>query len=454
MKKRVLCLAAALALAATLVACDSGAASSGSSGGEGQSSSTGSAAAGEKVKISYWHHDGAAKTNPIFEDMFAKFMEDNSDIEVEYLGLPADSFFQKYLTAVATNSGPDAYGMRQGELSAMVAQNALEPLDEYVKSWDGFANIEPVLVQATRDTVPDGKLYMLPEFYNHDINWYNVKLFEENGITPPTTVSEFLEDCEKYADPQNGKYFYTIRGNAGYSNTLSWLVNYTASPGAVSGLYNEDGTCIFRDEKFVEALDAYASIYWNEWCSKDSITANYKEMVAEFGSGTSMMIYHNSSSVVEHRNNLGEGNFMNSIPVASDVDGKIYIKSVGPLGASVSAQSEYKDASFRLVAFLSDEWADSYHSEKVGKIPANKLVYEHDWFKNDPYMQMYPTLMSSEQVVYFDFPEFLPEWKEFQQRTSDDLQALFLKQTTSAEVLQGWSDLLEEYYASYQAANG
>lgn len=407
---------------------------------------------GEKIKLTYWHHDGAAKTNPIFEEMFERFMDENPDIEVEYLGLPADSFFQKYLTAVATNSGPDVYGMRIGELSSMVAQNALEPLDDYVANWDGFQNLEGNLIDTAKSVVRDGKLYMLPQFYNHDVSWYNTTLMEQKGAKPPVTISEFLEACEKYADPENGKYFYTIRGTKGYRNTLTWLINYTGILGENNGFFNADGTSIFRDPAFVEALDAYASIYKNNWCSKDSITANYKEMVAEFGSGTSMYINHDSSSVVEHMKNLGEGNFMNAVPPANDANGKSYILSVDPIGAAVSSQSKNKEAAFRLVSFLSDQYACSFHAQNVGKIPANKLVYEEDWVKNDPYMKLYPILMQSENIVHYNTPHYLPEWKEFQTMTSDDLQAIFLNKANSAEVLQKWAENLETWEKNYRAA--
>jgi ABC-type glycerol-3-phosphate transport system substrate-binding protein len=87
---------------------------------DASSGSSSSAAPKEKVKISYWHHDGAAKTTDLRRDV-CRLHEGNPN-RGNYLGLPADSFFQKYLTAVATNSGPDTYGKRQGELSAMVAQ--------------------------------------------------------------------------------------------------------------------------------------------------------------------------------------------------------------------------------------------------------------------------------------------------------------------------------------------
>ena len=404
---------------------------------------------GKKVKITYWHHDGAGKTNPIYEELINQFMLENPNIEVEYLGLPADSFFQKYLTAVATNSGPDVFGMRIGELSAMVAQNALEPLDDYVPEWSGYTNIEPALIDTIRQTISDQKLYMLPQYFNHDISWYNVNLFEEKGIEPPDTISEFLEMSEKYADPLNNKYFYTIRGTKGYRNTLTWLVNYTGIIGEDNSLYNEDGTSIFRDPAFAKALDAYASIYKNNWCSQDSITANYKEMVAEFGTGTSMYIQHDSSSVVEHSKNLGDGNFMNALPVANDETGVRFVLALDPIGAAVSSKSENKEAAFKLVSYMSSKEGISFLAENIGKLPANKEVYEEEWFKNDPYMTMYPELLSDPSVEYYNTPIYLEGWKKFQSMVSDDFQAILMGKATSEDTLKTWADTLEQWYAEY-----
>lgn len=442
-------LASLLVLGLILTGCG-GSTSSGPDDTGSDKPATSGAKPESKVKLNYWHHDGAAKTNPIFAEMFRVFMEENEDIEVEYLGLPSDSFFQKYLTAVATNTGPDVYGMRIGEVSSMVAQKALEPLDDYVTQWEGFTNLEAGLIDTARTVVPDGKLYMLPQFYNHDVSWYNTELMAEKGAEPPKTISQFLEYCEEFADPSNGKYFYTMRGTSGYRNTLTFLINYAGILGENNGFFLEDGTSIFRDPVFADALDAYASIYKNSWCSKDSITANYKEMVAEFGSGTSMYISHDSSSVVEHMKNMGEGKFMNAIPPANDQNGKTYILAVDPIGAAVSSQSDHKEAAFRLVSFLSDQYADSYHAQNVGKIPANKLVYEESWFKDDPFMSLYSELMQSENIVHYNTPTYLPEWKSFQTMTSDDLQAILLDKANAKEVLEKWAENLESWEKKYK----
>lgn len=428
-------------------------ASTNSSNTNEQTTTQENTASEEKVKISYWHHDGAAKTNPIYEGIISEFMAENPDVEVEYLGLPADSFFQKYLTAIATNTGPDVYGTRLGELSSMVAQNALEPFDDYLNTWENYEDLEPTLINTIKKAVPDEKIYMLPQYYNHDVHWYNTKLFEEKGITAPNTVNEFMEYCENFADPNNGKYFYTLRGVGGYPNTLSFIITDADILGVDKTFFNEDGTAIFRDPKFVTALDKYVSIYKNSWCSKDSITAGYKEMVAEFGAGISMYIFHNSSSVVEHGVNLGEGNFMNAAPPANDISGNKYIMASGANGVSVSSATENMDAAMRLATYFAESSAVSNISENIGKIPANKIVYEEDWFTSNPYMSLYSELMADNSVIYYDTPAYLPEWKEFQTMISDDLQAIMLDKDTSENVLIKWSDNLEQWEATYQEAN-
>lgn len=415
------------------------------SGSEGQEAS-----AGEKQTIEFWYHDGNPTSNPIFEELIKRFEDKYPQYEVKYVGLPSDSYLQKYNTAVATNTVPDVVSIRDMDVSSFVNQDALMCLDEVYDSFSEKENLNQAVIDATRMCSIDQKLYCMPQYITADISWCNTQRMEEEGIPVPATLEEFLKDCEEYADPEGGKYFYSLRGGAGsMENLFDFIFTYADQ----DNLFDEEGNCVLSQPVFAEALDLYAGIYWNGWTSKDSVTNGFKEMVAEFGSKTSMYISHNSSSLAEHKKNLGEGNFANLIAPAN-AQGNVVTKNLSFTGYSVMENAKNKEGAVAFIEYLVSCEGASYLCEQEGRVPINNLIYEEEWYKNDSYNNVYQELMEADNVKFLTHPVWLPQWNEFRSKYQEPgFQAVLLKEKTSEQVLQEWADYLSAAQKEYLEAN-
>ena len=407
------------------------------------------AQAEDKQTIEFWYHDGNPTSNPIFEELIKRFEEKYPQYEVNYVGLPVDSYLQKYNTAVATNTVPDVVSMRDMDLSSFVNQDALMCLDDVYDSFEEKDNLNQAAIEAVRTCAIDGKIYCMPQYITSDISWCNTAKMKENGIEVPATLDEFMEDCEKYADADNGSYFYSLRGGAGsMENMFDFIFTYADQ----NSLFDEEGNCVLSDPIFAEALDLYASIYWNGWTSKDSVTNGFKEMVAEFGSGTSMYISHNSSSLAEHKKNLGEGNFMNVIAPANS-NGNVVTKDLSFTGYSVMENAKNKEGAVAFIEYLISEEGASYLCEQEGRVPINDLIYEEEWYKNDEYNKVYQEMLQADNVKFLPHAIWLTQWNEFRSKYQEPgFQAVLMKERTSEEVLKEWADYLTEAQKEYLEA--
>lgn len=407
-------------------------------------------ASGEKQTIEFWYHDGNPTSNPIFEELIRRFEEKYPQYEVEYVGLPSDSYLQKYNTAVATNTVPDVVSIRDMDVSSFINQDALMCLDEVYEEFPEKENLNEAVIDATRLCSIDKKLYCLPQYITTDISWCNTQLMKEKGIEVPKTLDEFMADCEKYADAENGTYFYSLRGGAG---SMENLFDYIFTYADQDSMFDEEGNCVLSQPVFAEAMDQYASIYWNGWTSKDSVTNSFKEMVAEFGSKTSMYISHNSSSLAEHKKNLGEGNFENVIAPANK-EGNVVTKNLSFTGYSVMENAKNKEGAIAFIEYLVSCEGASYLCEQEGRVPINSLIYEEEWYKNDPYNNVYRELMEAENVKFLTHPVWLTQWNEFRSKYQEPgFQAVLLKEKTSEEVLKEWADYLSAAQKEYLEAN-
>lgn len=405
---------------------------------------------GETQVIQFWYHDGNPTSNAIFEELIKRFETQNPGYQVDYVGLPSDSYLQKYNTAIATNTVPDVASIRDQDVSAMINQGALMCLEE---SFAGFAESEHIstnVLEAIRNCSIDHKLYCLPQYITPDIYWYNQELLTANNLEIPETIDEFMEICESYADAADGRYFYSLRGGAGsLDNMFDFIFTYAD----VYELFDEEGNCTLNAPEFVEALNAYASLYWNNWTSRDSVSNGFKEMVAEFGSGSSISIAHNSSSLAEHKTNLGEGNFVNSIAPANE-NGIVVTKDVPFMGYTIFESAKNKEGAMKFLEFLVSAEAASYLCEVEGRVPINDLVFDDEWYRSNQYMKVYQELTEAEHVKFLPRPLWLSQWNEFLSKVQEpDLQAVLLQEKSAEEVLKGWAEYLTNAQKEYLASN-
>lgn len=403
----------------------------------------------EKTTVSFWHFDGNPTSTPIFEELINRFEAKFPQYEVEFVALPVDSYLQKYNTAIVTNSVPDVFSVRDQDLSSFYAQDALMPLDEVFDAWEEKDLIDAKTVATVRNTVADKKLYAIPQYITLMTSWVNTQALEEDNIPVPESISDFMAACETIADAQNNEYFFSLRGGTG---SLEALFDFMYTCANKNIMFDEEGNCDINGEKFVEAFELYASIYWNGWTTRDSVTNGFKEIVAEFGSKTSDYIMHNSSSLPEHQKNLGEGNFLNVIPPANE-EGITVMKGLSYVGYGIPNGAKNVEGAKELVKFMASEDGSTYLCENEGRIPVNSGVYEHEWYANDPYMQGYQAMLESDNVKFLDYPIWLPEWNEFRSKHQEPgLQAVLLKDRTAQEVLDEWAEFLSAAQKKYLAS--
>lgn len=91
---------------------------------------------------------------------------------------------------------PDLFQMNAHDLPAFVATNAgaLEPLNDLFEREDLHQAVLPdILSNVSRD----GSAYAMPvNIHRENTLFYNKVIFEQHGLTPPSTVAEFLELCD------------------------------------------------------------------------------------------------------------------------------------------------------------------------------------------------------------------------------------------------------------------
>ncbi|HZQ05351.1 MAG TPA: sugar ABC transporter substrate-binding protein [Anaerolineae bacterium] len=203
---------------------------------------------GYKGTLSLWvlgYTPGNAFANP-FDNAVAQFMTDNPDIKVEITGYaPDDAGFAKLQTALQSGQGIDLLRLPSDRLPGFVADDLIEPIDDYLTDADK-ADILPNVLDVTR--VKDGKAYAWPLWVVPMGMYLNKDVFAEANVELPPhdwTWDQFVDTAKKLTFKRaNGDQVYGWAGfvDPGVINTWGLWMNQDPSvrPITKDGKYGFD----------------------------------------------------------------------------------------------------------------------------------------------------------------------------------------------------------------------
>jgi multiple sugar transport system substrate-binding protein len=214
-----------------------GACAPGSSGGAGEAPRTGGVATGAVT----WMHSANPATSG-FDKIEAAFKTEFPQVTLDVQQAP-DDYDNKLLALYSAGNPPDVLRLNDDYILGYKSKNLIAPLDRYVKASNQKRDdFYPAVYDFP---VYDGKHYSWFLGANPRLVFYNVALFQKEGITlPPAkwepsgwTFDDFVETARKLTRTQTppGVYGASFYDDTGNEQTLS------INNGSPTGIYSKDG---------------------------------------------------------------------------------------------------------------------------------------------------------------------------------------------------------------------
>lgn len=277
---------------------------------------------------------------------------------------PGDTISQVAGTALASGTGPDViqYSVGKGSAGVLASAGLVVPLDEYAAKFNWTSQLSPI---ALLEAQLNGKLYGAPQESEVSLIFVNKTLFEQSGLTVPTTHEEALQ-LAKDAVAQG----LTPLAYGELDIYPSWwafshvVSNAIGSKAAGDLVFKNQGS--FNTPEIVDGIDKF----WGQFKAAGGFIDQVNGLAAAdaqalFQSGGALMLMSGTWAASELEQSMPDSQ-LDIMPLWS-FDGKPRAYPTGSGSALyVSASSQNKDAAADFINFLYGKAQATAMAEKAG----------------------------------------------------------------------------------------
>jgi len=378
---------------------------------------------------------------------FQPFYDEHPEIEIEFVGLAWEPYWQRILTSFAGGDPVDVFRMEFWKSHAYYSRGVILQLDEYFEA-DGI-DPEKEFLQIREQSVYDGKWYGTPRGAtgNHII-YYNRDMFDKAGIewpenTPDWTWDDFLEIAKELThvtgDPETD-----VWGFDSSKITNDWNGGQEFVWGWGGTLFDEEYT-----KSLINTSEAIEGLQWLADLRNVHGVAPYPaQLPAEMG---------DAFLVQKVAMNQTGGFQINVYKEITDFDWGIATVPAGPMrhvafskpNATVITQAcDQPDAAWTFLKFINSE--DNTKCEAIEGLwpPCLQSVLTSDWFltRDTPPYNMAPTVPGL--LVDGQAPQLSPFAAQCRTILRNELEPVWSGDTTVAEAAPIIEEQINELLAS------
>lgn len=331
-----------------------------------------------------------------YKDIIQRFNESNeSGITVEAVFYSNSDYKTALSTQMAADSESDIiFTWELGYLGNYVNGGKIVSLDSYLDDeWKATFN-DGVLDLLTYN----GEVYGIPTQQSMGVMYYNTRIFEENGVTVPTTYEEFVNVCQTLKD--NGVTPISLASTAADAWLVSQYIQETSNGIAGYDLFNSlyEGTGAWNDPAFVEAATMFQEEVNNGYYEEGFTGVSGDEARMFFQNGMTAMYYNGSweASTLSDANATPEAANISCfvIPKKDAANQGVTLGSVDSSFA-ITANCKNVEAAVEFLKFWTNEENASMLAYDYGRMPCTN--WELDNSKMSPLLGTVISLLGEQK---------------------------------------------------------
>ena len=310
---------------------------------------------------------------------------------------PTDQVQTSLRTQLGAGNAPDVHVVYPGNGSAMsmvqISQAGLLA-DLSGQAWTQKipANFKPAFQN-------DGKTFIYSAGASVIGAIYNKKVFQEAGVEPPTTWTEFLQVCDKIK--KKGKVPIALGAQTPW---VTQLITYALVPSTVyakNPQFDQQmkaGSATFAQSGWTQALEMYLELQKRGFFNDNPNGTTFEQQTSMVATGKAAMAIQVSAVLPDFRKAASSPDDLSMFPLpGADNAAEVWIPAGVVVGLGVSARSKKGDAAKAFLEFLGDQQNINRYAEAVACVP---LVRDAS-SKIDPVLNPFLPFMDGNKAVPF-----------------------------------------------------
>ncbi|MGP3223765.1 ABC transporter substrate-binding protein [Serratia nevei] len=303
---------------------------------------------------------------PAEQEIAKRFEQANPDIKIEIELTPSAQYFVKLDSAAAAGVAPDIFWINMPYFVQYAKNGIMEPLAPYIK--DSGLKLDDVVASSVKAYQYDGQQMAIPRDVDSIAVWYNKKLFDQAGVSYPTSDWSW--------DDLKNKATALKSGLKGAAFPLVMDLSIDGQDSYMNLLFQNGNHIVPKDGQPTDiANDKSIWVYQQlQGMMKDGLMPSAQQMSEVkteniFQSNRAAMVYAGSWLAAPFANN----------PLINDHIGVVMMPKIErqsgvahSLAFAMSAKSAHKQAAWKYIAFMSSEASQAELAKVV--IPANKTA--------------------------------------------------------------------------------
>jgi multiple sugar transport system substrate-binding protein len=189
--------------------------------------------------------------------VIAEFKKTHPNVEVEYQTVSWTDLGQKIVAATAAGRPPDIVHLDDFGLSVLADQGSLEPAGDVVKAI-GQDDYFPIPLRAVTFK---GTIWGVPFSNGFDLLWYRKDLYEKQGLKPPKTWDELLQNVKALHGnlPGVGQMYGIALALNNSNHTNDTVQSIMWSNGAT--ILDKDGKLALNSPEAIQAYNYHKELF-------------------------------------------------------------------------------------------------------------------------------------------------------------------------------------------------
>jgi len=442
--KKVLLIVLSICLILGLASCTNSSAPSPASSQASPAAGQGSAApsasapapAAEPVTITFGMWDENQK--PTYEQIIAKFMEENPNIKVELILTPWDQYWTKLDAAAGAKNDPDVYWMNV-YMPKYADAGVLEPLDSYIAA--DKVDLSLWAEGAVSMYQYNGKQWGIPINSDSVVVAYNKAIFDKYGVEHPKegwTWQDMVDLGAQLRDKiaaAGGSEYPMVMELDGQPSYLQFITQNGVN------LYPDLQTQNWAAPGTIKAFEDIVALMDANIMPPNKVLSDTKGTDL-FISGRAAMVYVGSwKAIVLDECDIAKDIGLVTMPKKDD-NNKC---AVGGISFAMSANSKNKDAAWTFLKYMAGEESSRMQAEARIMMPAciSAQEFYSPQFKNIP-GEVFP----KQANISAPYP-FHPAGPSWGQDQTDITNKIYNKEITAEEGCKQLAEISQKYIDEY-----